>query len=156
MLMVTGSRITCKSLLRLILCVLHMCLWSYHRLLYVLYHVRYIARWCLISWLVVAVWEITFGKVQIVLDSQAMMSIEKALTAIAIVLSIWFVKSLMVMALAAWFHLSKYDEKIKDALYYEYLLEVLSAPPTIEISPYLPQNATLKFDDLHPVHLSAW
>lgn len=47
------------------------------------------------------------------------------------------------MPLAAWFHLSKYDEKIKDALYYECILEVLSAPPTIEISPYLPQNATL-------------
>ncbi|KAJ4879392.1 hypothetical protein Rs2_36446 [Raphanus sativus] len=73
----------------------------------------------------------------------SVLMIEKALSAIAIVLSIWLVKSLMVMPLAAWFHLSKYDEKIKDALYYECILEVLSAPPTIEISPYLPQNATL-------------
>lgn len=26
----------------------------------------------------------------------------------------------------------------------------------MEISPYLPQNAVLKFDDLNPLHLSAW
>lgn len=60
------------------------------------------------------------------------------------------------MPLAACFDLTKYGEKIMDALYYEYLLEVLSAPPTMEISAYLPQNALLKFDDMNPLHLSAW
>lgn len=94
-LMVMGSRIACKSLVRVILCVLHMCLWSYHRLLYVLYHVRYNARRCLISWLVVAAWEITLGELQIVLHSEPMVTTEKALIAIAIVISIWLVKSLL-------------------------------------------------------------
>lgn len=63
-LMVLGSRVACKILVRVNMCVLHMLLWSYHRLLYVLYHVRYTVKWSLITWLVVGAREGTLGKLE--------------------------------------------------------------------------------------------
>lgn len=63
-LMVLGSRVACKILVRVNMCVLHMLLWSYHRLLYVLYHIRYTVKWSLITWLVVGASEVTLGKLE--------------------------------------------------------------------------------------------
>lgn len=156
LLMVFGSRVACKSLIRAILCILHMLLWSSHRILYIVYHVRYTLRWSLIAWLVVGAWEVTLGKLQTESDNQVMISIEKVLVVVALVFSTCLVKSVIANSLAAWFHVSKYDEKIVESLYYEYLLEVLSGHPTMLMSQYLPHNAILNFEDLNPVHLSSW
>ncbi|CAN6896171.1 unnamed protein product [Brassica oleracea] len=60
-----------------------MLLWSSHRILYIVYHVRYTLRWSLIAWLVVGAWEVTLGKLQTESDNQVMISIEKKETGVA-------------------------------------------------------------------------
>ncbi|KAG2319790.1 hypothetical protein Bca52824_013003 [Brassica carinata] len=92
-----------------------MLLWSSHRILYVVYHVQYTMRWSLITWLVVGAWEVTLRKLETASNNQAMIVIEKVLVVIALVLSTCLVKAVMVKSLVAWFHVSKYDEKIVES-----------------------------------------
>ncbi|KAG5390807.1 hypothetical protein IGI04_032348 [Brassica rapa subsp. trilocularis] len=124
--MVFGSRVACKSLIRAILCILHMLLSSSHRILYIVNDVRYTLIWSLIAWLVVGAWEVTLEKLQTESDNQVMISIEKVFVVVALVFSTCLVKSVIANSLAAWFHVSMYGEKIVESLYYEYLLEVLT------------------------------
>ena len=154
--MVFGSRVACKSLIRAILCILHMLLSSSHRILYIVNDIWYTLIWNLIAWLVVGAWEVTLEKLQTESDNQVMISIEKVFVVVALVFSTCLVKSVIANSLAAWFHVSMYGEKIVESLYYEYLLEVLTGHPTMLMTQYLPHNAILNHEDLNPVHISSW
>ncbi|CAH2037171.1 unnamed protein product [Thlaspi arvense] len=135
-LLVTGSRLACGTMVRVIVCHLHIRFRSCNRFLYVVYKIQHMVRRSLVAWLVVTAWWIVFGHLEVILRNQVLIAIDKFLISCAIFLSLWAMKSVSVMSLAAWFHMSAYHEKILESLFYGYVLEVLSGLPVVHLSSY--------------------
>ncbi|CAE5957751.1 unnamed protein product [Arabidopsis arenosa] len=159
LLMAIGCRLVSAVVVGIIVRVLHKLFRYSDGFLYVVYKVQGIFKWTVIAWILLAAWEIIYGELQGILDSKVMTMIEKVLIDGGIVLSLWFVKSILVMSLASWFYMHTYYEKVSDSLFYRYVVEALMGLPLIEYRRYLPIETSEALRDLHklnPKDLSSW
>ncbi|XVF04422.1 hypothetical protein REPUB_Repub05bG0081200 [Reevesia pubescens] len=104
------------------------------RVLYFVYGVRKAVQNCLWVSLVLIAWHYLFDKkVERETKSQFLRYVTKVLVCVVVGVMLWLVKTLFVKVLASSFHVSTYFDRIQDSLFNQYVIEILSGPPLIEI-----------------------
>lgn len=157
--MLFGSRIVCRALVRLMFWLIHKLFRGHNRFMYVAYKVQGNVRRSLMAWVAVIAWQVVFADYEVARNNGAMKFVDKGFITFGILFSIWITKSCLVMYVAACFHMSTYHQKILDSLFYRYVIEALRGLPLVEFSSYLPQEMDRSFRDLrklNPKGLSSW
>ncbi|CAE5967314.1 unnamed protein product [Arabidopsis arenosa] len=104
------------------------------RVLYFVYGVRKSVQNCLWLGLVLLAWHFLFDKkVERETRSTALRYVTRVLVCLLVALIIWLVKTILVKVLASSFHMSTYFDRIQESLFTQYVIEVLSGPPLMEI-----------------------
>ncbi|XP_022140879.1 mechanosensitive ion channel protein 6-like isoform X2 [Momordica charantia] len=105
------------------------------RVLYFVYGLRRAVRNCLWLSLLLLVWHFIFNeKVQRTTRSKILPYITKILICFLVGASIWLLKTLAVKILASFFHVNNYFERLKEALFSQYVIVTLSGSPLFERS----------------------
>ncbi|KAH7365103.1 hypothetical protein KP509_18G009100 [Ceratopteris richardii] len=98
------------------------------RVLYFVYGLRRAVKNCLWLALVIAVWESIFGGLE---HTTSVKILTKTLWCLFTAAVSWMVKVLAVKVAANSFHRKAYFDRIQECVFNQYLLEVLSAPPSM-------------------------
>ncbi|XVF63597.1 hypothetical protein PTKIN_Ptkin09bG0099600 [Pterospermum kingtungense] len=105
------------------------------RVLYFVYGLRKAVQNCLWLGLVLLVWHWIFDdKVQEETNSKVLPYVTKVLVCFLVATLIWLVKTLLVKVLASSFHVNTFFDRIQEALFNQYVIEMLSGPPLFEIN----------------------
>ncbi|WRX30189.1 hypothetical protein QQP08_022676, partial [Theobroma cacao] len=105
------------------------------RVLYFVYGLRRAVQNCLWLGLVLLVWHSIFDdKVQEETNSEVLPYVTKILVCFLVATLIWLVKTLLVKVLASSFHVNTFFDRIQEALFNQYVIEMLSGPPLFEIN----------------------
>ncbi|XP_022769276.1 mechanosensitive ion channel protein 6-like [Durio zibethinus] len=105
------------------------------RVLYFVYGLRKAVQNCLWLGLVLLVWNWIFDdKVQEETNSEVLPYVTKILVCFLVATLIWLVKTLLVKVLASSFHVNTFFDRIQEALFNQYVIEMLSGPPLFEIN----------------------
>ncbi|OMP03990.1 Mechanosensitive ion channel MscS [Corchorus olitorius] len=103
------------------------------RVLYFVYGLRRAVQNSLWLGLVLLVWHWIFDdKVQEETNSKVLPYVTKILVCLLVATLIWLVKTLLVKVLASSFHVNAFFDRIQEALFNQYVLEMLSGPPLFE------------------------
>ncbi|XWS25962.1 hypothetical protein CRYUN_Cryun27aG0112500 [Craigia yunnanensis] len=105
------------------------------RVLYFVYGLRKAVQNCLWLGLVLLVWHWIFDeKIQEETNSKVLPYVTKILVCFLVATLIWLVKTLLVKVLASSFHVNTFFDRIQEALFNQYVIEMLSGPPWFEIN----------------------
>ncbi|XVE69659.1 hypothetical protein DITRI_Ditri10aG0008400 [Diplodiscus trichospermus] len=105
------------------------------RVLYFVYGLRKAVQNSLWLGLVLLVWNWIFDeKVQEGTHSKVLPYVTKILVCFLVATLIWLVKTLLVKVLASSFHVNTFFDRIQEALFNQYVIEMLSGPPLFEIN----------------------
>lgn len=105
------------------------------RVLYFVYGLRKAVQNSLWLGLVLLVWHWIFDdKVQEETNSKVLPYVTKILVCFLVATLIWLVKTLFVKVLASSFHVNTFFDRIQEALFNQYVIEMLSGPPLFEIN----------------------
>ncbi|XWS20896.1 hypothetical protein CRYUN_Cryun30bG0008500 [Craigia yunnanensis] len=105
------------------------------RVLYFVYGLRKAVQNCFWLGLVLLVWRWIFDdKVQEETNSKVLPYVTKILVCFLVATLIWLVKTLLVKVLASSFHVNTFFDRIQEALFNQYAIEMLSGPPLFEIN----------------------
>ncbi|PRQ27289.1 putative mechanosensitive ion channel MscS, LSM domain-containing protein [Rosa chinensis] len=100
------------------------------RVLYFVYGLRKAVQNCLWLGLVLVVWHLIFDKkVEKETKSRILPYVTRTLVCFLVATLIWLVKTLLVKVLALSFHVNAFFERIREALFNQYVIETLSGPP---------------------------
>ncbi|XP_062019953.1 mechanosensitive ion channel protein 8-like [Rosa rugosa] len=103
------------------------------RVLYFVYGLRKAVQNCLWLGLVLVVWHLIFDKkVEKETKSRILPYVTRTLVCFLVATLIWLVKTLLVKVLALSFHVNAFFERIREALFNQYVIETLSGPPLFE------------------------
>ena len=83
--------------------------------------------WVLLAWIL-----ILDKKVEKETDSRVLRHATRILICLMVTTLVWLVKTLLVKVLEMNFHVKAFFDRIQDALFSQYVIEVLSGPPYIE------------------------
>ncbi|KAF8020629.1 hypothetical protein BT93_G1157 [Corymbia citriodora subsp. variegata] len=104
------------------------------RVLYFVYGIRKAVQNCLWLGLVLIAWHALFDKkVKRETNSDGLRYVTKVLVCFLVGTLLWLVKTLIIKVLASSFHVSTYFDRIQESLFKQYVIQVLSGPPVIEI-----------------------
>ncbi|XP_058213893.1 mechanosensitive ion channel protein 8-like [Rhododendron vialii] len=104
------------------------------RVLYFVYGVRKPVQNCIWFGLVLIAWQYLFDKrVEAETNNRFLKLVNKFLWCLLVGALVWLVKTLMVKVLASSFHVSTFFDRIQESLFNQYVIEMLSGPPLIEI-----------------------
>ncbi|ESQ48495.1 hypothetical protein EUTSA_v10020041mg [Eutrema salsugineum] len=104
------------------------------RVLYFVYGVRKAVQNSLWLGLVLLAWHFLFDKkVQRETRATAIRYVTRVLVCLLVAVIIWLVKTLLVKVLASSFHMSTYFDRIQESIFTQYVIEILSGPPLMEI-----------------------
>ncbi|KAI4367242.1 hypothetical protein MLD38_023004 [Melastoma candidum] len=104
------------------------------RVLYFVYGVRSAVQNCLWLGLTLIAWHALFDKrVAREMNSDSLNYVTKVLVCFLVGTLLWLIKTLIIKVLASSFHVSTYFDRIRAALFNQYLIETLSGLPVIEI-----------------------
>lgn len=104
------------------------------RVLYFVYGLRNSVQNCIWLSLVLVAWHyILDKKVEHATHSRILEYVTKILVCFLVGTLIWLLKTLIVKVLALSFHVNNFFDRIQDALFNQYVIEILSGPPLIEI-----------------------
>nr|XP_043623976.1 mechanosensitive ion channel protein 6-like [Erigeron canadensis] len=103
------------------------------RVLYFVYGVRTPVQNCIwLLWVLIA-WNSIFNETVAALHIPLLEVINKVMVCMLVATSLWLIKTLIVKVLASSFHVNKFFDRIQDALFNQYVIEILSGPPLVEI-----------------------
>lgn len=102
------------------------------RLLYFVYGIRKAVQNCIWLGLVLLAWHLMFDK-KVEADNNFLMYMNKVMVCMLVAMLLWLLKTLMVKVLASSFHVSTYFDRIQESLFNQYVIEMLSGPPLIEL-----------------------
>ncbi|XP_022936287.1 mechanosensitive ion channel protein 8-like [Cucurbita moschata] len=103
------------------------------RVLYFVYGLRKAVKNCLWMSLILLVWHFIFNdKVQRKTQSKILPYVTKILICFLVAASIWLLKTLVIKILASFFHVNNYFERLKEALFSQYVIVTLSGLPLFE------------------------
>lgn len=129
--MVCG-RLVSGFVVRILVFVLEVNFLTRRRVLYFVYALRRSVRNCIWLALVLISWNSMFDlKAQA--TSRKLVYVTKVLQCFLLAACLWLVKVFLVKVLASSFHVDTYFERIRDSLFNQHVLEVLSGPPVVEL-----------------------
>lgn len=103
------------------------------RVLYFVYGLRKAVENCMWVSLILLVWHFIFNdKVQRKTQSKILPYVTKILICFLVGASIWLLKTLVIKILASFFHVNNYFERLKEALFSQYVIVTLSGLPLFE------------------------
>ncbi|WOH03820.1 hypothetical protein DCAR_0623220 [Daucus carota subsp. sativus] len=102
------------------------------RVLYFVYGLRKAVQNCIWLGLVLIAWQCFFDQ-KIEGNNEFLWFINKLMWCMLTATLLWLLKTLMVKVLASSFHVSTFFDRIQDSLFNQYVIEMLSGPPLIEL-----------------------
>ncbi|CAI9104763.1 OLC1v1003515C3 [Oldenlandia corymbosa var. corymbosa] len=102
------------------------------RVLYFVYGIRKAVQNCIWLGLVLIAWHYMFDK-KVEGNNDFLKYVNKLMVCMLVATLLWLVKTLMVKVLASSFHVSTFFDRIQESLFNQYVIEMLSGPPVIEI-----------------------
>lgn len=102
------------------------------RVLYFVYGVRKAVQNCIWLGLVLIAWHSMFDQ-EVEGDNEFLWYVNKLMVCMLVGTLLWLVKTLMVKVLASSFHVSTFFDRIQESLFNQYVIEMLSGPPQVEI-----------------------
>ncbi|XP_027184264.1 mechanosensitive ion channel protein 6-like [Coffea eugenioides] len=102
------------------------------RVLYFVYGIRKPVQNCIWLGLVLISWQCLFDK-KVEGSNSFLRFVNKLMVCMLLATILWLVKTLMVKVLASSFHVSTFFDRIQESLFNQYVIEMLSGPPLIEI-----------------------
>lgn len=103
------------------------------RVLYFVYGLRRAVQNCLWLGLVLLVWHFIFdNQVEKEIKSKVSLYVSRILVCFLAATLMWLLKTLIVKILASSFHVNTFFERIQEALFNQYVIEILSGPPLFE------------------------
>ncbi|KAG8378008.1 hypothetical protein BUALT_Bualt08G0093400 [Buddleja alternifolia] len=103
------------------------------RVLYFVYGLRNAVQNCMWLTLVLIAWQCIFDKKVERVDKKILPYVTKIWICLLVGTLIWLLKTLVVKVLASSFHVSTFFDRIQESLFNQYVIEMLSGPPFVEI-----------------------
>ncbi|KAL3514961.1 hypothetical protein ACH5RR_021863 [Cinchona calisaya] len=102
------------------------------RVLYFVYGIRKPVQNCIWLGLVLIAWHYMFD-MKVEEKTNFLRYVNKLMVCMLVATLLWLVKTLIVKVLASSFHVSTFFDRIQESLFNQYVIEMLSGPPVIEI-----------------------
>lgn len=131
-LVVVCGRLVSGWVTRALVCLLEINFLARRRVLYFVYALRHGVRNCIWLASVLMAWNFMFdSKAQA--SSKKLVYVTKVLQCFLLAAVLFIIKVFLVKVLASSFHVGIYFERIRDSLFNQHILEVLSGPPVVEL-----------------------
>ncbi|KAL1811620.1 hypothetical protein ACET3Z_021685 [Daucus carota] len=126
------------------------------RVVYFVYALRKSVQNCVWLSLVLVAWNELFDKKVMVARNRFLRFVDKFLWCLLAATLIWVVKTLLIKVFASSFHVKTFFDRIQDTLFNQYVIEMLTGPPMIEIHDKIEEEGNLmveisKFEDADTV-----
>ncbi|KAG0610640.1 hypothetical protein M758_7G080700 [Ceratodon purpureus] len=131
-LVIVCGRLVSGWVARILVFILEINFLTRRRVLYFVYALRRSVRNCIWLALVLISWNSMFDS-KARTASQKLVYVTKVLQCFLLAACLWLVKVFLVKVLASSFHVDTYFERIRDSLFNQHVLEVLSGPPVVEL-----------------------
>ena len=131
-LVILCGRLVSGCVTRILVLILEINFLTRRRVLYFVYALRRGVRNCVWLALVLISWNSMFDS-KARAASQKLVYVTKVLQCFLLAACLFLVKVFLVKVLASSFHVDTYFERIRDSLFNQHVLEVLSGPPVVEI-----------------------
>ncbi|KAJ0981188.1 hypothetical protein J5N97_009443 [Dioscorea zingiberensis] len=105
------------------------------KVLYFVYGLKNSVRVCIWLGLILLSWFLIFdqGGERSPKTERILGYVSRALISLLIGSVLWLVKTILVKMLASTFHMSRFFDRIQESIFHQYVLQMLSGPPTIEL-----------------------
>ncbi|RWW34106.1 hypothetical protein BHE74_00042865 [Ensete ventricosum] len=106
------------------------------KVLYFVYGLKNSVRVCVWLGLVLLTWSLLFshGVQRSPKTTKALRYVSRALASLLIGSVLWLVKTLLVKILASNFHMNTFFDRIQESIFHQYVLQMLSGPPLMELA----------------------
>ncbi|OVA17532.1 Mechanosensitive ion channel MscS [Macleaya cordata] len=106
------------------------------KVLYFVYGLKKSVQVCIWLGLVLLSWALLFdGRIKLSSDTNKVLDyVTRALVSSLVGAGIWLLKTLLLKILAGSFHVNTFFDRIQESFYHQYVLQMLSGPPTMELA----------------------
>lgn len=141
-----GSRRIACCLVRIFGVVIRWIFRSKQWTVYVLRGLQHAAWVWMTKVFIIMPWFILITKKATKEQNMVLLVLLQVLTAILVISTLWFTNAIITMCCSAWFHLTTYQERIEESLFYWYVVEALSGHPWSKIRHVFDPTRTSAWD----------